>query len=62
MARLFNFDLHDAASIAIIGAADGPTSIFVANVLNSQYIGAITVAAYCIWHSCPLCSRRSSAC
>ena len=46
IARLFNFDLHDAASIAIIGAADGPTSIFVANVLNSQYIGAITVAAY----------------
>ena len=46
MARLFNFDLHDAASIAIIGAADGPTSIFVANVLNSQYIGASTVAAY----------------
>ena len=46
MARLFNFDLHDAASIAIIGAADGPTSIFVANVLNPQYIGAITVAAY----------------
>lgn len=46
MARLFNFDLHDAASIAIIGAVDGPTSIFVANVLNSQYIGAITVAAY----------------
>ena len=46
MARLFNFDLHDSASIAIIGAADGPTSIFVANVLNSQYIGAITVAAY----------------
>ena len=46
MARLFNFDLHDAASFAIIGAADGPTSIFVANVLNSQYIGAITVAAY----------------
>ena len=46
MARLFNFDLHDAASIAIIGAADGPTSSFVANVLNSQYIGAITVAAY----------------
>ena len=30
----------------LIGAADGPTSIFVANVLNSQYIGAITVAAY----------------
>ena len=46
MARLFGFDLHDAASISIIGAADGPTSIFVANTLNSNYIGAITVAAY----------------
>ncbi len=46
MASLLNFDLHDAASIAIIGAADGPTSIFVANVLDSKYIGAITVAAY----------------
>ena len=46
MARLFGFDLHDAASISIIGAADGPTSIFVANTLNSSYIGAITVAAY----------------
>ena len=45
-AVLLGFDLKDAASIGIIGAADGPTSIFVANVLNSQYIGAITVAAY----------------
>lgn len=40
------FGLNDAASIGIIGAADGPTSILVANVLNSDYIGAITVAAY----------------
>ncbi len=46
LARLIGFDLFDAASIAIIGAADGPTSIYVANVLNSQYFGAITVAAY----------------
>ena len=46
MARLFNFDLHDAASIAIIGAADGPTAIMVSQVLNSDYKGAITVAAY----------------
>ena len=45
-AVMLGFDLKDAASIGIIGAADGPTSIFVANVLNSQYIGAITVAAY----------------
>ena len=42
----FFFDLKDAASIAIIGAADGPTAIFVANTLGSQYLGAIMVAAY----------------
>ena len=40
------FTLLDAASIAVIGAADGPTAIFVANTLNSQYLGAIMVAAY----------------
>ena len=40
------FDLKDAASIAIIGAADGPTSIVVAQALKSNYIGAIMVAAY----------------
>ena len=45
MARMF-FPEADAASISIIGAADGPTSIAVANALNSQYIGPITVAAY----------------
>ena len=42
----FFFPLVDAASIAIIGAADGPTSIFVANTLGSQYLGPIMVAAY----------------
>ena len=46
MAALFGFDLKDAASIAIIGAADGPTSIFVANYFQSNYLGAIIVAAY----------------
>ena len=40
------FPLNDAASIGIIGAADGPTSIVVAQKLNSQYVGAIMVAAY----------------
>ena len=40
------FDINDAASIAIIGAADGPTSIVVAQALNSKYLGAIMVAAY----------------
>ena len=46
LASLLGFELNDAASIAIIGAADGPTSIFVANFFNSKYIGAIMVAAY----------------
>ena len=36
MARLFGFELVDAASIGIIGAADGPTSIFVANYFHSN--------------------------
>jgi len=40
------FDINDAASIAIIGAADGPTAIVVANKLNSQYLAPIMVAAY----------------
>ena len=46
LASLLGFDLKDAASIAIIGAADGPTSIFVANYFNTKYLGAIIVAAY----------------
>lgn len=46
MAALLGFDLRDAASIAVIGAADGPTAIFVANYLQSNYLGAIIVAAY----------------
>ena len=45
LASLF-FPMKDAASIAIIGAADGPTSIFVANFFDSDYLGAIIVAAY----------------
>lgn len=40
------FDIKDAASIAVIGAADGPTSIVVAQQLKSEYLGAIMVAAY----------------
>lgn len=46
LASLFGFTPQDAASVAIIGAADGPTSIFVANYYGSQYMGAIMVAAY----------------
>jgi carboxybiotin decarboxylase len=46
VAVLLGFPLNDAASIGIIGAADGPTSILVAIKLGSQYIGPITVVAY----------------
>ena len=40
------FSIQDAASVAIIGAADGPTSIFVGNFYGTKYLGAIIVAAY----------------
>lgn len=46
LASFLGFDLKDAASIAIIGAADGPTSIFVAQYFESNYVGAIIIAAY----------------
>ena len=54
LAALLGFDIKDAASIGIIGAADGPTSIFVANYLGSNYIGAIMVAAYSYMALVPL--------
>ncbi|HHU89424.1 MAG TPA: sodium ion-translocating decarboxylase subunit beta, partial [Spirochaetales bacterium] len=41
VATLMGFPLKDAASIGIIGAADGPTSILVSQVLKSDYMGAI---------------------
>lgn len=46
LASFLGFEMKDAASIAIIGAADGPTSIFVSQYFNSNYVGAIIVAAY----------------
>jgi carboxybiotin decarboxylase len=46
LAALLGFSIKDAASIGIIGAADGPTSIFVANYFKSSLIAPITVAAY----------------
>ena len=49
LATLLGFDLKDAASISIIGAADGPTSILVSQILHSNYIGAIAVAAYSLY-------------
>ncbi|HWR22635.1 MAG TPA: sodium ion-translocating decarboxylase subunit beta [Feifaniaceae bacterium] len=44
--NLFPFSLKDAASIGIIGAADGPTSIMVANAFSPHLLGPISVAAY----------------
>lgn len=46
IAVLFGFGLKDAASIGMIGAADGPTAILVSQVLRSNYSGQIAVAAY----------------
>ncbi|USD65690.1 sodium ion-translocating decarboxylase subunit beta [Vibrio sp. SCSIO 43136] len=40
------FSMQDAASIAIIGGADGPTAIFLASQLSPELLGAIAVAAY----------------
>lgn len=45
-AAAIGFRMEDAVSIGIIGAADGPTSILVSQVLRSNYIGPIAVAAY----------------
>ena len=46
IAALLGFELKDAASIGIIGAADGPTAILVSQVFKSNYMGPIAVAAY----------------
>ncbi len=46
LAVLLGFPLKDAMSAGVIGAADGPTSILVSQQLQSNYMGAIAVAAY----------------
>ena len=46
LAALLGFDIKDAAAIGTIGAADGPTAILVSQVLKSEYVGPIAVAAY----------------
>ncbi|MCK5854624.1 MAG: sodium ion-translocating decarboxylase subunit beta, partial [Sulfurovaceae bacterium] len=45
-AVVIGFDIQDASAISIIGGADGPTSIFIANRLAPDMLGAIAVAAY----------------
>lgn len=46
LATLFGFSLHESGAIGIIGAADGPTSIYVANRFAPSLMGPISVAAY----------------
>ncbi|MGC9522774.1 MAG: sodium ion-translocating decarboxylase subunit beta [Anaerolineae bacterium] len=46
LAVLLGFPMAEAASIGIIGAIDGPTSIYVANVLAPHMLGVISVVAY----------------
>ncbi|PID48974.1 MAG: glutaconyl-CoA decarboxylase subunit beta [Proteobacteria bacterium] len=43
---IFDFSIQDAASIGIIGGADGPTAIFVTSILSPDLLGPIAVAAY----------------
>jgi oxaloacetate decarboxylase beta subunit len=54
VATLVGFPLKEAASIGIIGAADGPTSIFVANLFAPRLLGPISVAAYSYMSLVPL--------
>ncbi len=46
LALLLGFSREEAASIGIIGAIDGPTSIYVSGILAPHLLGPITVAAY----------------
>ncbi|MFV0431593.1 MAG: sodium ion-translocating decarboxylase subunit beta [Alphaproteobacteria bacterium] len=53
-AIFLGFDLKEAAAIAIIGGADGPTSIFVSSRLANHLVGPIAVAAYSYMALVPL--------
>jgi carboxybiotin decarboxylase len=54
VAALLGFDIREAASIGIIGAADGPTTIFVASQFAPHMLGPLTVAAYTYMSLVPL--------
>lgn len=62
IALLFGFSLPEAASIGIIGAADGPTSIFVASKLAPNLLGPISVAAYSYMALVPLIQPMAIKC
>lgn len=51
---LFGFDIKEAASIGIIGGADGPTTIYLTQALAPQILGATAVAAYSYMSMVPL--------
>jgi len=54
LALALGFELNEAASIGIIGAIDGPTSIYVSNLLAPHLLGPITVVAYSYMALVPL--------
>jgi len=54
ISTLLGFDLKTAASIGIIGAADGPTAIYVATKFAREYLAPISVAAYSYMSLVPL--------
>ncbi len=54
IAPLFGFTTKEAAAIAIIGGADGPTSIYCANFMAPHLLGAVAVAAYSYMALVPL--------
>ena len=56
-ATLLGFNINEAASIGIIGAADGPTSIFVSAILAPDLLAPITVAAYSYMSLVPIIQR-----
>ncbi|MCY4343584.1 MAG: sodium ion-translocating decarboxylase subunit beta [Gammaproteobacteria bacterium] len=49
-----DFDVREAAAIAIIGGADGPTAIYVAGQLAPHLLGAVAVSAYSYMALVPL--------
>lgn len=51
---VFDFTLKEAAAIGIIGGADGPTAIYLSNILAPELLGAIAVAAYSYMALVPL--------
>lgn len=54
LASLTGFPFHQAAAIGIIGAADGPTTIFVAQKFATELLGPLTVTAFCYMSLVPI--------